>query len=92
MQERTTALEGRDSLVEDDLNPHKREITVKEQMSNYEIKMDNMKKRIRRKNVRIMGLPEHSEGPDPVIFLEKWLRDLFGKGHLLTLFCNGESS
>lgn len=78
--------------MEDDLNPHKREITVKEQMSTYEIKMDNMKKRIRRKNVRIMGLPEHSEGPDPVIFLEKWLRDLFGKGHLLTLFCNGESS
>lgn len=29
------------------------------------------------KNVRIVGLPERSEGLDPAVFLEKWFKDLF---------------
>lgn len=58
VHERTAALEGRVSLVEDDLNPLKREIrAVKEQTNNYEIKMDDVENRMRGKNVRIVGAP-----------------------------------
>lgn len=82
----TTAL-GRVSILEDDLNPLKREMsTRREQMANYQIKIDEMENRMRRKNVRIVGLPERSEGPDPTVFLEKWLKDLFGEQSFSALF------
>lgn len=41
--------------------------------------MNDMENRMQRRNVRIVGLPERSEGPDPVAFLEKWLKDTFGQ-------------
>lgn len=63
VRERTTALEGRVSLLEDDLNPMKQEI------ANYQTKIDEMDNRMRGKNIRIVGLPERSEGSDPTVFL-----------------------
>lgn len=87
VRERTTTLEGRVSLVEDDLNPFKWEIiTVREQKINYDKKMDDMENRMQRKKVRIVGLPERSEGLDPVAFLEKWFKDLFGEDTFSTFF------
>lgn len=56
--ERTTALEGRVSLVDDNLNTLKWEIRiVKEEMINYEKKMDDMEHRMRRKKCEDCGAP-----------------------------------
>lgn len=35
--------------------------------------IDDLDNRGRRCNVRVIGLPENAEGPDPVKFLEKWI-------------------
>lgn len=44
---RMTALEGRVSTLEDDVNPIKREMDIiKEQMTNYQLKFDEMENRI----------------------------------------------
>lgn len=73
--------------MENDLTSLKREMsTLREQMINQEKKMDEMENRMRRKNVRIVGLPEHSEGADPVAFLEKWFSDALGQDSFTPFF------
>lgn len=78
--ERTTALEGRVSQVEDDIYPLQQEVkTIKDQLGRVIEKMDEIENRLRRDNVRVVGLPERSEGLNPIAFLEKWLIELFGR-------------
>lgn len=78
--ERTTALEERVSGLEDNVSPIIKEIKwLKEQISKQDSKLDEMENRSRRDNVRLVGLPERSEGANPIEFLEKWLGELFGK-------------
>lgn len=78
--ERTTVLEGRVSQIEDDISPLIKEVkSMKEQISKHASKMEEMENRSRRDNVRLVGLPEKSEGPNPIEFLENWLVELFGK-------------
>lgn len=48
------------------------------QLDTYKSKMDEMENRLRIQNVRVLGLPEKSEGPRPEEFLEGWLREVFG--------------
>lgn len=93
MQEWTTALEGRMSLVEDDLNPLKQEIRIiSEKVNTYAFKIEDMKNRLCRNNVRIWGLPEFCEGSNPVGFMEKWLVGIFWKGILFPFFRNRAST
>ena len=40
---------------------------------------DDIENRLRRNNVRIVGLPEKTEGRDPTTFIESWLVEIFGK-------------
>lgn len=69
--ERTTALKERLSTVEDDLYPLKQEIKgLQNQMATQAAKPDEMENRSRRNNVRLVGLPERSEGPNPIAFLD----------------------
>lgn len=42
-------------------------------------KTDDIENRLRRNNVRIVGLPEKVEGRDPTVFVEGWLQEVFGK-------------
>lgn len=49
-------------------------------------KVDDHENRSRRSNIRLVGVPEKSEGPDLVSFLEKWLRDLCGPTVLSPFF------
>lgn len=78
--ERTTALEERVSGLEDNVLPITKEIKwLKEQLSKQASKLDEMENRSRRDNVRLIGLPERSEGANPIAFLEKWLGELIGK-------------
>lgn len=86
--ERTSALEGRLSLVEDDLNPMKQEIkSIREQLNMYIYKMDDMENRLRRKNLRVVGLPKQCEGSNPTEYMEDWLKGIFGK-ESVNIFCN----
>ena len=40
----------------------------------------------RRSNLRIVGLPEGEEGPDPLVFLEQWIRSFMPEGSLTPFF------
>lgn len=78
--ERITVVERRISQIEDDLYPAKQEVTfLKDQMGKFVGKLDEMENRLCRDNVRLVGLPEKSEGPNPIEFLEKWFIELFGR-------------
>lgn len=44
-----------------------------------------MGNRLRRSNIRIIGIPEKAEGKNPVYF-EKWLTDTFGKDNYTPFF------
>lgn len=82
-----TELEGRISQIEDDIFPLKSEVKeMKEQMCRYASKMDEMENRLRKDNVRLVGLPEGSEGINPIEFLDKWFIDLFGKDIFSAMF------
>lgn len=77
---RTTALEERVSQVEDDVYPLKQEVSVlKNQLNACMQKMDSMENRMRRGNLRVLGLPEGCEGNNPIKFMEDWLKEKFGK-------------
>lgn len=41
--------------------------------------MDEMENRLRRDNVRVVGLTEGCEGHNPNVFLEGWLIEVFGR-------------
>lgn len=83
----TSALEGRLSQVEDDVNPLKHKIKVMRKQLNMCIhKMDNIENRLHRKNTSVLGLPKNSEGNNPTEFMEDWLREMFGKDCLLKFF------
>lgn len=88
--ERTTVLKGRISQLENDLHPLKHEVKImKEKMGINASKMDEMKNRLCRDNVRLVGLPEKSEGLNLIEFLEKWFIELFGKETFSPLFNRG---
>lgn len=42
-------------------------------------KTDDIENRLKRNNVRIVGLPEKVEGRDPTALVEGWLQEIFGK-------------
>lgn len=84
---RTTALEERLSQVEDDVNPLRQEVKkMKAQLDTCLQKIDEYEYRARRKNVRVLGLPEKSEGNNPVEFMEGWFRGMFGKDAFSKMF------
>lgn len=49
-------------------------------------KLGEMENRSRRNNVRVIGLPERSGGPNPITFLEGWFREIFGPTTFTPLF------
>lgn len=80
IRERTTAVEGRVSEVEDQLPPLNRDVRMATQNAFQALnKTDEIENRLRRNNVRIVGLPEKVEGRDPTTFIEEWLQEVFGK-------------
>lgn len=85
--ERTSILEERLSQVEDVLHPIRQEFKIMQtQLDVHKFKMDKMENRLHRSNVRVMGLPERSEGSCPEAFMEKWLREVFGTETFSHLF------
>ena len=80
IRERTTAVESRVSEVEDRMAPLIRElqVTARTAIAN-ENRNEDIENRLRRSNIRIVGLPEKAEGRDPTAFVEAWLQEVFGK-------------
>lgn len=65
--ERTTALEGWVSQLEDYITPLMKEMKrMKEQISKQASKMEETENRSRRDNARLVGLPEKSESSNPM--------------------------
>lgn len=49
-------------------------------------KSDDFENRLRRNNLRLIGVPEKAEGSNPTDFFEHWLAQLIGKDRLSPLF------
>ena len=48
--------------------------------------LDDIENRLRRNNIRVVGLPEQCEGGHPIRFLEEWFREIFGESAFSSLF------
>lgn len=87
VNERTTAVEGRVSDIEDKLPPLSRDVRRHDQLlTNLLSKTDDLENRLRRNNVRLIGVPEKFEGTTPTDSFEKWLMTVFGKEVLSPLY------
>lgn len=70
LRDGVTETENRISHVEDDMHPL--QVTTEQLQHQFHtvlVKQDDMKNRLRRCNLRFVGLPEGSEGTDPLRFL-----------------------
>ncbi|KAK7933584.1 hypothetical protein WMY93_004480 [Mugilogobius chulae] len=76
-EERITAAETRISDLEDGAAPIDNKIkSLEKRVKELEEHADDLENRGRRKNIRIIGLPEGKEGSDPALFFETWLPEL----------------
>ncbi|KAE8587398.1 hypothetical protein XENTR_v10021959 [Xenopus tropicalis] len=79
IRDRTRAIEERVSTLEDCTTPLPNEITQLHKLIKQATeRMEDMENRQRRSNIRVVGLPERSEGQNPELFAEKWLQDMLG--------------
>lgn len=75
--ERITEVEGRVSALEDIVNPVESKVkALEQQVMDLNERIDDLENRGRRKNIRIIGLPEGAEGDNPIRFFESWLPDV----------------
>ena len=87
MRERTTAVEGRISDLEDRMPPLIRETQNTSRLARaVDMRAEDFENRLRRNNVRIVGLPEKVEGRDPTQFVEQWMAEVFGKDSFTHLY------
>lgn len=75
LRERVKETEDRISHLEDAAAPiPERLSTLEKAASQWSMRADDLENRLRRNNVRILGLPERAEGADPCAFIESWLK------------------
>lgn len=76
-EKRITEAESRISTLEDETAPVVNKLkSLERQVKELTDHIDDMENRGRRRNIRIIGLPEsaeYAEGNDPALFFEKWL-------------------
>lgn len=73
-EKRITETENRISAVEDAAAPVEGKLeTLAKRVRELTEHVDDLENRGRRKNIRIVGLPENAEGDRPVNFFESWL-------------------
>lgn len=79
-RDRTAALEGRMSNVENEVAPLQRQLHhVQSHTAGDTAHIEDMENRLRHNNVRAVGIPEKAEGNNPVAFKENWLTNTFGE-------------
>lgn len=72
--ERIAEIEGRVSALEDTVDPVGGKMkALEQQVKDLTQHVDDLENRGRRKNIRIVGLPEGVEGDNPTRFFESWL-------------------
>lgn len=54
--------------------------TLQTENTSLKLKLDDLENRSRRQNLRIIGIPEGSEGQNPVAFMASFFTELFGDG------------
>lgn len=87
MRDRVSETERRISDLEDAVGPvQATQKTHGTKILSLEDKVDDLENRLRRNNLRLVGLPERVEGADPVSFLESWFTQEFGKDCLSPCF------
>lgn len=75
-EKRLTETEQRIGALEDATDPVKTKVEFLEKTVNFlSERVDEMENRGRRRNIRIVGIPEDVEGTDPTRFFERWLPD-----------------
>lgn len=52
---------------------------ISEKVNIFTSTMEDMENILGRNNVRVVGLPERTEGSNPMGFMEKWFTKIFGK-------------
>lgn len=73
-EKRITETETRISAIEDAVEPVKNKLGALEKLAaDLSQRAEDLENRGRRKNIRIVGLPEGAEGDDPTRFFETWL-------------------
>lgn len=73
---RLTEAEGRISAMEDAIDPVESRLGMLEKLlAELSERAEDLENRGRRKNIRIVGLPEGVEGDNPIWFFETWLPD-----------------
>lgn len=78
-EKRITETENRISAVEDAAAPVEGKLeTLAKRVRELTEHVDDLENRGRRKNIRIVGLPENAEGDRPVNFFESWLPNSLG--------------
>lgn len=87
VRERTKEVECRVGALEDDITPLQKLIKdMERRLIQQEARLEDMENRMRRNNLRIVGLPEKAEGSNPVSFIETWLKETFGDKNLSSMF------
>lgn len=83
-QQRLSSLEGSATTTSQDVQAMEMKlITVAEENAMLKAKLTDLESRSRRNNIRIVGLPEGIEGPQPTAFFSQLLLEVFGE-HTLT--------
>lgn len=87
LRERVTETETRIRHAEDTLYPlHHSSEAMQCLIQQLAQKHDDLENRAHRSNLRYIGIPEGSEGPDPATFLEQLLITTFGTEAFSTTF------
>lgn len=87
VKDRTSEIERRVGAVEDTTNTIENSVHVlKQQIKVLEARAEDAENRNRRNNIRILGLPERAEGPNPELFAEQLIRTLLSPITLSSCF------
>lgn len=87
LRDRTTALEGWVSTLEDDMTSMQRDLAYTYNAVNkHAARLEDLENRLRRNNVRAIGISEKAEGKNPVTLIEKWLLSVFGNDAFSPIF------
>ncbi|KAE8291557.1 hypothetical protein D5F01_LYC08911 [Larimichthys crocea] len=79
IEERTTEAENRIAATEHTCETVDARVQeLENQIRSMAEHIDDLENRGRRKNVRVIGLPEDAEGTNPTKFFESWIPDLLG--------------
>lgn len=90
---RLTEAERRVGDAEDVLQDHTVSLrTLQTKIKSLETRAEDAENRNRRNNLRIVGLPEGTEGTDPTSFTEKLLRELLPQAAFSDVFVVGSTS